>query len=100
MRRRKSVKRPRSQKLSGSALKKYILGEARRLQKENLGSADPMKPVDASAEEYEAGEEADQLEKDIDHIKALKIEEARLIKRLQRLREVKKIVKKRMLKKI
>ncbi len=100
MKRRKSLKRARSRKLSGPALRKYILREARKLQTENLGDADPMQPVDASAEEYEAGEEADQLEKDIDHIKALKIEETKLINRLRRLREVKKIVKKRMLKKI
>jgi len=100
MKRRKYAKRTGSKRLTGAALKRYILREARKLQEENLASVDPMEPVDVSAEEYEAGEEADQLEKDIDHIKALKIEETKLINRLRRLREVKKIVKNRMLKKI
>jgi hypothetical protein len=47
----------------------------------------PMKDVEKeSAEETEADELADSLEKKIDYVKALKIEEARLTRRLNRVR--------------
>jgi hypothetical protein len=47
----------------------------------------PMKDVEKEkASETEADELADSLEKKIDYVKALKIEEARLVKRLNRVR--------------
>ena len=99
--RRKTGNTRRVRKISNpSALKQFVLKEARKLQKENLGQSDPMEPLDVSADEYEAGEEADQLEKDIDHLKVLKIEEGRLLKKLKRLREVRRVVKSRIVKKI
>lgn len=46
-------------------------------------------PEKVKAEEVEADEMADTLTKDVDFVKALKIEEARLVKRLNTLREAK-----------
>ena len=46
-------------------------------------------------EELDADEQADALEKHIDYVKALKIEEVRTIKRLSKLREVKRRVLKK-----
>ena len=45
---------------------------------------------DVSAEEVDADEIADSLEKKIDYVKALKIEESRLQRRLTRIQETKK----------
>ena len=96
MRRRTTRRNAKAaRKIGTPALKRFIVSEARRLQRENLGD-EPQPVEDVEAQEYLPGEEADQLEKDLDHMKALKIEEARLVKRLKRLREVKKVVKKRM----
>ena len=64
-------------KITSKQLKRLILSEAKKLQKESSFK----KPEDTSkvkAKEYEAGEEADTLEKDIDILKALKIKEAKI----------------------
>jgi hypothetical protein len=53
-----------------------------------LEEMDKMKPL-ADAEEVDADGLADTLEKKIDYVKALKIEESRLLKRLKKIREQK-----------
>ncbi len=53
-----------------------------------LEEMDKMKPL-ATAEEVDADEFADSLEKKIDYVKALKIEETRLLSRLRKIREQK-----------
>lgn len=74
-------------KLTPSFLKKLILDEASKLGK--------MKDVeDVEAEEVDADEFADSLEKKIDYVKALKIEESRLRRRLTQIAETRtRIVK-------
>ena len=96
MRRRKNSGRKVRRITKPNTLKRLILSEARKINEENLGNSDPMEPLKADASEYQPGEEASQLEKDIDHLKALKIEERRLVKKLKRLKEVRNVIKKRM----
>jgi hypothetical protein len=66
-------------KLTDRLLKKMIEEELTKLTETD--------EVDAEAEEVEAGDEASTLEKKIDFIKALKIEEARLNKRKRKINE-------------
>ena len=67
-------------KLTPAVLKNLILDEASKLGK--------MKDVeDVKAKEVDADEFADSLEKKIDYVKALKIEETRLRRRLAQIAE-------------
>ena len=79
-----------------------IKEEAKKIQ---LETSDPIAAgVDdiekVSAEETDADELASSLEKDLDHLKALKIHETKLVKKLARLREAKKSLRKRITKNI
>ena len=67
-------------KLTPKMLKKLILDEAGKFGK-------MMDPEDVKAEEVDADELADSLEKKIDYIKALKLEENRLRRRLAKIAE-------------
>jgi hypothetical protein len=82
-------------KLTPKLLKKIIEEEAAKFGK-------PVDTEDAAndAEETDADEFADSLEKHIDFVKALKIEEARLEKRLKQIREQKLLVGKKIISKI
>ena len=86
-------------RLTSSRLKKMILEEAAKLRVETLeqGKEDSEK-VDAV--ETDADELAGSLEKDIDYIKALKIHEQNLIKKVKKIREAKSILRKRIAKNI
>jgi predicted nucleic acid-binding Zn-ribbon protein len=93
-------------KISPSQLRKIVLLEARKLQKESLsGKVEDTSKV--KAEEYEAGQEATTLEKDLDHIKALKIKESllnrqhkKLVREMRRLQEAKRKLRKKIVKNI
>ena len=74
----------RVRKITPKFLKKIIVDEARKLRVETLESGEKIE-----AEEVDADEYADSLEKDIDHIKALKIQERRLIRKIKQIREAK-----------
>lgn len=92
----------RVRKLTPNALKRMIKEEAKKIQ---LETSDPIAAgVDdiekVSAEETDADELASSLEKDLDHLKALKIHETKLVKKLARLREAKKSLRKRITKNI
>jgi hypothetical protein len=92
----------RSRRLTPNMLRTMVLKEKNRMMRETsdpieAGISDPEK---VSAEEVDADEQADTLAKDIDHIKALKIEERKLYQRLVRINEAKKRIKKRLLKKL
>lgn len=78
----------RVRRITPSFLKKIIVQEARKLRMETLeqGKDDVDK---VKADEVDADDLANTLEKDIDFIKALKIKEARLVKNLNRIREAK-----------
>ena len=88
----------RVNKLTPRMLKRMVLQEKTRL-KETLeqGQEDSTK---VDAEELDADEQADALEKDIDYIKVLKIEERKLRRKLRRVNEVKKKLRRRVLKKL
>ena len=99
MRRKRPIRSRRSSKLTASALRKLVVAESRKLQREALsGKLQPTEKV--KAEEYEAGEEANTLEKDIDHVKVLKIQERRLRVKLKRIKEAQSRVKRKILKRI
>jgi hypothetical protein len=65
----------------------------KRIIEEEVGKFGPEKDVEKKAddtEEVDADEIADSLDKHIDFMKALKIEEGRLTKRLARVQEARK----------
>jgi len=91
---------PRVRKLTPSKLRQMVLRERRRLFESDpivQGIEDPEK---VSADEVDADGLADTLEKDIDHLKALKIHEKKIVKKLRRIQEAKKRLKRRLLKKL
>lgn len=82
-------------KLTTEMLKKIIKEEAAK-----FGDMSDPKDVADDTEETDADELADSLEKHIDYVKALKIEEVRLTSRLAKIREAKERAVKKMIKKI
>ena len=92
----------RVRKLTPTALKRMIKEEAKKIQ---LETSDPiaagLEDIEkVKAEEVDADDLADSLEKDLDHLKVLKIHEKRLVGKLNRLREAKKTIRKRITSKI
>lgn len=77
-------------KLTSRLLKKIIEEEAGK-----FGKMEDVESV--KAEETDADEYADSLEKHIDYVKALKIEETRLRQRLVRIQEARAKAKKKIL---
>ena len=75
------------------------MDEIKNLQLETLeqGKEDTEK---VQADEVEASDLAGSLEKDIDHMKVLKIQESRLMEKVQRVRRAKNILRKRIASKI
>ena len=92
----------RIRRLTPNMLRKMVLEEKRRLQKE---TSDPVAagddhPEDVEAAETDADEYAEPLEKDIDFIKALKIQERKLKNRLNKISEAKKKLRRRVIKRL
>jgi|TARA_B110000467_G_C18308988_1_gene476680 hypothetical protein len=87
-------------KLTPKLLRKIVLEERERILESDPIEAgiDDVEKVDA--EEKDADEQQDTLAKDIDHMKALKIEEARLVKRFKMVREAKQRLKTRVIKQL
>ena len=85
----------KSKKLTPRILRKLINEERNKIFSETLeqGKEDPEK---VSAEEVEAKDLAGALEKDLDHLKALKIQEASTLRKLKRIRENKRIIIKKL----
>ncbi len=88
----------RINKLTPKMLKRMVLQEKVRLRETLEQGEEDVEKVDA--EEVDADEQADALEKDIDYIKVLKIEERKLRRKLRRVNEVKKKLRRRVLKKL
>ena len=82
-------------KLTSNMLRKIIEEEASK-----FGDMEDVEKRADDTEETDADEIADSLGKKIDYVKALKIEEARLVKRLAQVRESKERAKADLLKKI
>ena len=94
--RRRNVKN-----LTPGMLRKMIVQERRRLRE----TSDPIEagvedPEKVKAEEVPAGEEADTLAKDIDHLKVLKIQEAKLRRKLREVSNRRRNVSKRIKRKL
>lgn len=88
-------------KLTPNLLRKIVLEERERILRES----DPIEAgiddvAKVNAEEKDADEQQNTLAKDIDHMKALKIEEARLVRRFKKIREAKKRLKTRVIKQL
>lgn len=82
-------------KLTPKLLKKIIEEEAAK-----FGKMVDTEEVADDAKETDADEYADSLEKHLDYVKALKIEESRLVARLTKVREAKQRVAKKLIAKI
>jgi len=91
----------RVRRITPAVLKRMIVDEAHKLRTEVLetGQSDPEK-VAKAAPEVDAADLAGSLEKDIDFVKALKIKEARLARRLREVRKIKARLRKRITKRI
>ena len=92
----------RVRKITPAFLKKVIKEEAKKLQ---LETSDPIEagvedPAKVAAEETDADKLAGSLAKDLDHIKALKIHERRLGKKIKQIREAKKLLADRIAKRV
>lgn len=74
-------------KLTPMLLRKIIEEEVSK-----FGDMEDVEDKKNQAEETDADEQADALEKHIDYVKALKVEESRTVKRLARIRETKQRV--------
>ena len=79
--------RRRVRRLTPGILRKIVMEERSRVMNESdpivQGIEDPEK---VSADEVDADEYAGSLEKDLDHLKALKISEARIVESLKKIR--------------
>jgi len=90
----------RVRKLTPDFLKNIIMEEARKLQRETVSPGEPT-PIDkVKAEEVEADAFADSLAKDIDHVKALKLQERKLRYKLKKIREARAKLRKKITKRI
>lgn len=91
---------PKITKLTPALLRKMIQEEKKSI-KETLetGESDPVKAAEET-EEVEAEDMANVLAKDIDHLKVLKIQEAKLRSKLAKVEKAKHLLRKRVIKNI
>jgi hypothetical protein len=75
-------------KLTPQMLKQLVEEEMK-----HFGKGEETEDAPKDTEEVDADEYADSLEKKIDYVKALKIEEARLLKRLAQVQKKKALVR-------
>ena len=86
-------------KLSAKALRKLVLEELSKLNEAGMsGELEDTEKVAKDVEEKDASEYADSLEQNIDFMKALKIQEKRLYKKMLRLQAAKKKLRSKILK--
>jgi len=93
------ARREKNLKLTPELLRKIVLEERSRMLREMedpVAKGGPAEKVEA--EETDADEYADTLAKDLDHLKALKIQETRLQRKLKRLREARRRLRRRVVK--
>lgn len=72
-------------KVSANALREFILKEGAKAGFGKMKDVESVKPE----KEVDADEFADTLEKDVDHLKALKIEESKLQRKLNKIQAAK-----------
>ena len=88
----------RVKKLTPSRLREMIIEEAGKIQETLEQGKDDVAKVDA--DEVEASDFAGSLEKDIDYMKALKIHEARLMRRVKQIKEARQVLRKRIARRV
>lgn len=86
----------KTKRMTPSQLKRFVVKEAKRLSETLEQGKDDVEKVDAK--EVDADKLAKTLEKDVNFMKALKIKEGRLKKRLAQIAEAKKLVRSRIMK--
>ena len=79
-------------------LRMFVTSEARRLSETLEQGKDEAE--DVAVDEVDADALANTLEKDLDHMKALKIKEGRLKKNLVKIEEAKKVLRSRIMKRL
>ena len=85
-------------RLRSKQLRNFVISEIRKLQETELsGELEPVEEIEPVEDVWEGG---DNLEQDIDFMKALDIQESRLVKKLRRIHEAKNKLRKRVLKKL
>lgn len=85
-------------RVSADQLKDIVIAEAKQIRETlEQGKSDITK---VTAKEVDADGFAQSLEKDIDHMKQLKLHEVRLKKQLRRIEEAKFVLRRRIMKKI
>ena len=92
----------RRKALSTGGLRKFVLREAKKARKiHEQGLSGKLEDVeDVEADEVDAEDLASALEKDIDHVKALGIQEKKLRHKLRKIQEAKNKIRRRILKRI
>ncbi len=85
-----------ARKVGPRGLKRFILSEIRKLQEAEMsGELEPLEDVETVEDAWSGG---DNLEQDVDFMKALNIQEKRLVKKLRRIQEARNKLRKRVLK--
>ena len=91
----------KTRKLTPSVLRRIVLEEKARLMETSDPIAGGVTDVEkVSPDEVDADSLADTLEKDIDHLKVLKVHEQRLRKKLRRIQEARRKVRQNLLRKL
>ena len=89
------TKMPKVKKLTPSLLKKLVLQEKHRIMEVLETGEEDSEKLAKKTEEVDADELADSLANDIDYLKALKISEARLRRKLRKVNEARKKLRKK-----
>ena len=88
-----------SRKISHRSLKRIVKEELAKMTEADLsGELEDVEKVAKEVQEKDASEQAESLEQNIDFMKALKIQEKKLIKSLHKIREVKSKLRTKILK--
>ena len=88
-----------SRKISHRSLKRIIIEELAKLNEEGLtGELEDVEKVAKEVPEKDASEQADSLEQNIDFMKAIQIQEKKLVKSLMKIQEVKSKLRSKILK--
>jgi len=85
-------------KMSVTKLRNFILDEAAKINETLEQGKTDVESV--NADETDASDLANTLEKDLDHMKALKIHETRMKRKLAQISEAKKVVRSRIMKRL
>tara|TARA_Y100000310_G_scaffold274195_1_gene290035 strand:- start:1011 stop:1289 length:279 start_codon:yes stop_codon:yes gene_type:complete len=90
----------RNKKLTPALLRRLVLQEKKKMMEVLETGEEDSEKAAAKTEEVPADDLADSIEQDIDWMKALKIKESKLKKRLKRIFEAKKRLRSRIVKKL